>query len=63
MQVRSILNVWWTMLFKVLSLKDSLFSHTRSGFSCEIIRIYHEFEGEIENPSRGSPICITRLAE
>ena len=27
------------------------------------IRIYHECEGRIDNPSRGSPFSITRLAE
>ena len=30
---------------------------------CEIIRIHHECEGGKENPSRGSPFGITRLAE
>ena len=29
----------------------------------KIIRIYHEFEVGIENPSPGSPIDITGLAE
>ena len=31
--------------------------------SCWIIRISHECEGRIENPSRGSPSGITRLAK
>ena len=29
----------------------------------QTIRIYYEYEGGIENPTRGSPIGIMRLAE